>query len=63
MKKVFVLILLFSLTGCAAQTSVPNTENTQTDPKIQDNAAEIQVEDGDSVNGSVFFIKWQITKR
>lgn len=54
MKKVFVLILLFSLTGCAAQTSVPNTENTQTDPKIQDNAAEIQAEDSDSVNGQFF---------
>ena len=54
MKKVFVLILLFSLTGCAAQTSVPNTENTQTDSKIQDNAAEIQAEDSDLVNSSVF---------
>lgn len=64
MKKVFVLILLFSLTGCAAQTSVPNTENTQTDSKIQDNAAEIQAEDSDSVNGSFFSLngKSQNTK-
>ena len=60
MKKVFVLILLFSLTGCAAQTSVPNTENTQTDPKIQVNAAEIQAEDSDSVNGSFFSLSDKI---